>query len=134
MKKLTITTNMAWALVLFGGMIECFWVSGLKYADSFALYMLTGIGIIVSFCCAVMAMKKIEVGVCYAVFVGIGTAGIVLTEMLVFDEPFSLAKISLIILLLIGVVGLKFQAKEDDALADELAKDLGLDEISQEAK
>ncbi|WP_300448656.1 multidrug efflux SMR transporter [uncultured Helicobacter sp.] len=134
MKKLTITTNMAWALVLFGGMIECFWVSGLKYADSFALYMLTGIGIIVSFCCAVMAMKKIEVGVCYAVFVGIGTAGIVLTEMLVFDEPFSLAKISLIVLLLIGVVGLKFQAKEDDALADELAKDLGLDEISQEAK
>ena len=125
---------MAWALVLFGGMIECFWVSGLKYADSFALYMLTGIGIIVSFCCAVMAMKKIEVGVCYAVFVGIGTAGIVLTEMLVFDEPFSLAKISLIILLLIGVVGLKFKAKEDDALADELAKDLGLDEISQEAK
>ena len=134
MKKLTITTNMAWALVLFGGMIECFWVSGLKYADSFALYMLTGIGIIVSFCFAVMAMKKIEVGVCYAVFVGIGTAGIVLTEMLVFDEPFSLAKISLIILLLIGVVGLKFKAKEDDALADELAKDLGLDEISQEAK
>ncbi|WP_343353099.1 multidrug efflux SMR transporter [Helicobacter mastomyrinus] len=134
MKKLTITTNMAWALVLFGGMIECFWVSGLNYADSFALYMLTGIGIIVSFCCAVMAMKKIEVGVCYAVFVGIGTAGIVLTEMLVFDEPFSLAKISLIVLLLIGVVGLKFQAKEDDALADELAKDLGLDEISQEAK
>ena len=59
--------------------------------------MLTGIGIIVSFCCAVMAMKKIEVGVCYAVFVGIGTAGIVLTEMLVFDEPFSLAKISLIV-------------------------------------
>ncbi|RDU69835.1 QacE family quaternary ammonium compound efflux SMR transporter [Helicobacter aurati] len=133
MKKIAINTNMAWCLVIFGGIVECFWVSGLKHADNFALYALTGIGIIISFCCAILAMKKIEVGVCYAVFVGIGTAGVVLAEMFVFGEKFSLLKISFIILLLIGVIGLKFVSKANDNAPNTLAKDLGLDEIAKEA-
>lgn len=73
-------------------------------------------------------MQKIEVSVAYAVFVGIGTAGVVLAEMLLFNEPFSLLKISLIFILLLGVVGLKFVSREnDEALVEELSQDLGLD-------
>lgn len=129
MQKIKLSTNTAWALVLLGGFIECFWVSGLKHADSFALYIFTGLGILASFCCAVLAMKKIEVSVCYAVFVGIGTAGVVVAEMLVFNEEINLYKITFIALLLIGVIGLKFVSKESDEIASELSKDLGFDEL-----
>lgn len=113
MKKYTISTNLAWTLVVFGGVVECFWVSGLKYADGFTSYALTAIGIVVSFCCAILAMKKIEVSVCYTIFVGIGTAGVVLAEMFVFGEDFSFLKILFIVLLLVGVIGLKFVSKEN---------------------
>ena len=48
--------------------------------------------------------------------------------MFLFNETFSLLKISLIFLLLLGVVGLKFVSREnDEALVEELSHDLGLD-------
>lgn len=131
LKKWTISTNVAWVLVLLGGIIECFWVSGLKYANSPALYAFTALGILASFTCAMIAMKKIEVSVCYAVFVGIGTAGIVVAEMLVFNEPLNLYKILFIALLLVGVVGLKVVSGKDSH-SDELSglsQNLGFDEV-----
>ncbi|TNB63107.1 multidrug efflux SMR transporter [Campylobacter helveticus] len=127
MKK-EISVNLAWVLVILGGLVECFWVSGLKYANAPIWYVLTGCGILISFCCAVVAMQKLEVSVAYAVFVGVGTAGVVALEMFLFNETFSLLKISLIFLLLLGVVGLKFVSREnDEALVEELSHDLGLD-------
>lgn len=126
-----LTANLAWFLVILGGVVECFWVSGLKYANSPLTYILTGLGILISFCCAVIAMRKIEVSVAYAVFVGIGTMGVVLSEMVFFEEKFSFLKIFLIFILLLGVIGLKFVSKEnDEALVDEFSQDLGLDALS----
>lgn len=128
--KSLITPNIAWALVLFGGFIECFWVSGLKHADTFPLYIFTGVGILISFCCMMLATKALEVSVCYAVFVGIGTVGVVVSEMLVFGEAFSWVKLSLIALLVLSVIGLKFASREnDDKTVDVLSENLGLDDI-----
>ena len=133
-----ISTNLAWWLIIAGGIVECFWASGLKYADNFLLYTLTGIGILFSFVAMALAVKsKIEIGVAYSVFVGIGTVGLALAEILVFGEPFSLLKIGLILLLLIGVIGLKLSSNEkeeaqEQALVDELTQDMGLDKINQE--
>lgn len=132
-----ISNNLAWGLVIAGGIVECFWASGLKYADNLLLYTLTGMGILFSFVCMVLALKsKLEIGVVYSVFVGIGTMGIALAEIVVFNEPFSLLKITLILLLLMGVVGLKLSTSKEEsaneqALAEELTEDLGLEEITQ---
>ncbi|TEY04592.1 multidrug efflux SMR transporter [Campylobacter sp. US33a] len=132
MAQVKLNSKIAWILVIIGGIVECFWVSGLKYADNFTLYIFTGIGILISFCCAIIAMKHIEVSVAYAVFVGIGTSGVVLSEMLIFNENFSLLKISLIALLLLSVIGLKFVSKENDEnTVNELAQNLGLDELDE---
>lgn len=135
-KSPKISTNLAWAMVLLGGMIECFWVSGLKYSSNFLEYSLTALGIAASFCCMILALKRIEVSVCYAVFVGIGTAGVVVGEMAFFDERFSSLKVGLIAILIAGVIGLKLVSKEREnadtsVLADTLEKDFGLDEIEQ---
>lgn len=133
MKK-KISANFAWFSVLFGGFVEIFWVSGLKYSQSILEYCLTAIGVLISFICMLLAVKRLEVSIAYAVFVGIGTAGVVLSEMLVFAESVSLIKIILIGILLLGVIGLKLVSKEqgeksDEDLAKELSKNLGIDEL-----
>lgn len=127
-----MSSNLAWVLIVVSGIMECFWVSGLKYADSFALYILTGLGILISFSCGIIAMKKIEVSVAYAVFVGIGTAGVVLAEMLYFGENFSLIKILLITILVICVIALKFVNKENDDEAFKELSDVVFDEIKEQ--
>lgn len=104
---------MAWILIILGGIVEIFWVSSLKYADSLFLHILTGIGILFSFTMAILACRKIEVSIVYSVFAGIGAAGVVLAEMLVFGEPFEMIRLVLITILLIGIIGLKLTSKEE---------------------
>lgn len=36
-----MNTNIAWFMVIFGGLIECFWVGGLKYSTELWQYILT---------------------------------------------------------------------------------------------
>ena len=68
---------------------------------------------IMSFYLLIVAGRKLPVGTVYAVFVGLGTAGTVTTDMIWFGESFKLAAILLILLLLIGVIGLKLVTKDD---------------------
>ncbi|WP_343353785.1 multidrug efflux SMR transporter [Helicobacter mastomyrinus] len=139
MTQIKLTPNLAWGLVLLGGIVECFWASGLKYADSLLLYALTGILILISFFGMILAVRVLEVGIAYSVFVGIGTLGVTMAEVLFFGEPFSALKILFIITLLIGVVGLKLSAdkieeSQGEKLAETLSHDLGIDEIVQDSK
>ncbi|MCI5632526.1 multidrug efflux SMR transporter [Helicobacter sp.] len=134
MQSIKLTPNLAWGLVIFGGIVECFWASGLKYSENLFAFTLTGIGIFISFICMVLAVKVLEIGIAYSVFVGIGTAGITLAEIFVFGEPFSPLKILFIATLLVGVVGLKLSADKEEVvqeakLASHLSHDLGLDEV-----
>lgn len=134
MKILRDKANLAWFLVILGGIVELFWVSGLKYADNALWYALTICGIAFSFVCMLIAVRHIEVSVAYAVFVGIGTVGIVIAEMLVFHQQFSWLKLLFISTLLLGVVGLKLISTHhghltDKDLAANLDKDLGLNEL-----
>ena len=46
------------------------------------------------------------VGTVYAVFVGLGTAGTTLSGIVIFEESVSVAKLLLISLLLVGVIGI----------------------------
>lgn len=60
-----------------------------------------------SFYLLILAGRNLPIGTVYAVFVGIGTAGTVLLDFIIFGEPFSLAKVLLIGLMLVGIIGLK---------------------------
>lgn len=113
-----MSKNIAWILILVGGICEVFWVSGLKYADTLAWQILTIIGIAFSFTCAVLAMKKLEVSIVYSVFVGIGTGGVVVAEILVFGQEASAMKLALIATLMLGVLGLKCSVKESKTIQD----------------
>ena len=104
--------NVNWVKVIIAAFFEVFWVIGLKHADDFWTWTGTVIAIIVSFHLMIMASKKLPVGTVYAVFVGLGTAGTVFSDIVFFDEPFKVAKVILILVLLAGVIGLKLVTKD----------------------
>ena len=105
--------NRNWLLVFVAGFFEILWVAGLKHANHTLSWMGTAIAIALSFFMLIRASAKLPVGTVYAVFTGMGTAGTVLVEMVVFGEPFRWIKLVLIGLLVSGVVGLKMVTKED---------------------
>jgi paired small multidrug resistance pump len=108
-----VKMNKEWAKVLIAAFFEVFWVIGLKHADDLWSWIGTIISIAISFYGLIMAGKKLPVGTVYAVFVGLGTAGTVAAEILFFGEPFKVVKLLLILLLLLGVIGLKLVSNED---------------------
>lgn len=96
-----------WLSVVLAGLIEVIWVIGLKHASNALEWLGTIVCILLSFYLMLQASKHMPVGTVYAVFVGIGSTGTVIVDMLFFGEPFKLAKVALIAVLLIGVIGLK---------------------------
>ena len=99
--------NLQWGKVLIAALFEVAWVVGLKHADSLGEWLITVVAIAVSFTLLIDAGNKLPVGTVYAVFVGLGTAGTVLSEIVFFNEPISTAKLILVGILLLGVIGLK---------------------------
>ena len=107
-----------WILVFLAGLIEVGWAMGLKYASNFWMWVGVIALIILSFYVLIIATEKLPVTTVYAVFTGIGTAGTVIVETMIFNEPFSLSKIGFIALLLVGVIGLKLLTNEAEETRD----------------
>ena len=104
--------NKYWLLLLGAGVFEVVWVAGLKYSNSLVEWGATILAIIASFAVMIKATKFLPVGTVYAVFTGLGTAGTVLAEIILFGEPVNIYKIILISTLLLGVIGLKLLTSE----------------------
>ncbi|TJY41318.1 multidrug efflux SMR transporter [Cohnella pontilimi] len=104
--------NKAWISVVIAAIFEVGWVIGLKHAGNYWEWGGTIIAIFISFYLMIMVSRSLPVGTVYAVFVGLGTAGTVIAEILLFDAKVHVSKIALILLLLIGVMGLKLLSQE----------------------
>jgi len=104
--------NLTWLSVVVAAVFEVGWVIGLKHSTSVLEWLGTAIAIFVSFFLMIRASRVIPVGTVYAVFVGLGTAGTVLVEVLLFGAEIELKKIALIALLLLGVIGLKLLSND----------------------
>jgi paired small multidrug resistance pump len=89
------------------------WASMLKYADSVLTWAMVFVLIVASFLLLIKAYKVLPVGIAYAVFVGIGTLGTYAVSVLFGGESISLWQSIFLILLLIGIVGLKCTSKEE---------------------
>lgn len=103
-----------WLKVVIAAIFEVFWVIGLTHANNVWEWLGTIIAIFISFYFMIMAGEKLEVGTVYAVFVGLGTAGTVLSGALFFNEELSIAKVALVILLLVGIIGLQISSDTEE--------------------
>lgn len=104
--------NKQWGSVMIAACFEVGWVIGLKHAANGLAWIGTGLAIFVSFYLLIKAGERLPVGTVYAVFVGLGTAGTVCADSLLFGEPWKLAKMVCIAVLLAGVIGLKLVTGE----------------------
>jgi quaternary ammonium compound-resistance protein SugE len=101
----------AWAYLVVAGVLEIAWAIGLKQTEGFSRLwpsVLTVCAMIASFALLAQALKTIPVGTGYAVWTGIGAAGTAIVGMLFLGESSQVLRIVCIVLILAGVVGLKF--------------------------
>ena len=102
---------MSWTILFIAGIFEIFWAVGLKYSDGFTKLfptIFTIVTMIISFYLLSLALKALPIGTAYAVWVGIGTVGIVIAGIMLFGESMTLIRVISILFILIGIVGLKF--------------------------
>ncbi|MFA6924286.1 MAG: multidrug efflux SMR transporter [Bacteroidales bacterium] len=74
-----------------------------KLVPSIRIFIFYGIALI----CLVLVLKKLEISVAYTIWAGSGTALIAIIGMYWFHETVTVTKIASIILIIIGIVGLK---------------------------
>lgn len=99
--------NKNWTKLFIAAIFEVGWVIGLAHAYSFWTWAVTAVLIIASNYLMITVAQVLPTGTVYAVFVGLGTGGTVIADIIFFEEPFSWPKILLIAMLLTGVFGLK---------------------------
>lgn len=110
--------NTQWIKVFIASAFEVGWVIGLTHSASWYHWLFTGIAIFVSFYLMINAGEHLPVGTVYAVFVGLGAFGTVLSEIILFGAPFIPLKITLISLILVGVIGLKIVTDDKEGQGD----------------
>ncbi|MHA6482331.1 DMT family transporter [Paenibacillus sp. strain BS8-2] len=104
-KGQSLTKNRAWLYVAIGGALEIIWAMGFKYEAVPSLLVLASL--LLSFDLIIRAAKVLPVGTVYAVFAGIGTIGTVIVVEAIMEGAISYARVGIIGLLLLFIIGLK---------------------------
>jgi len=103
--------RMAWFYLLAAAVFEIGWIYSLKFTEGFTRlwptlsYGFFGLGAVLFLS---FALRYMPVGVTYAVWVGIAAAGSNIVGILFFGESYRFARILFIVMIIGGVVGLKF--------------------------
>ena len=101
---------MAWVILVLAGLFEIGWAIGLKYTDGFTrLWPSIGtvLAMVISVTMLGVAMKSLPVGTAYAVWVGVGAVGTAILGMVLFGEAANAGRIASLVLIIVGIVGLK---------------------------
>jgi multidrug transporter EmrE-like cation transporter len=104
---------MAWVFLLLAIALEILATVEMKLSDGFTkIYpsVLAVISFAFSIFLASAAFKKLDIGLAYAIWSGLGTVGISIVGIFFFDEPSNLLKAACLTLIIIGVVGLNYFA------------------------
>ena len=104
---------MAWIVLLVAGILEIGWALGLKYSVGFTRLwpsVATISAMAASMALLGVAVRTLPLGTAYAVWTGIGAVGTVLAGIWFFGEPASFVRLFCVLLIIAGIIGLKFIA------------------------
>ncbi|AMV25346.1 Quaternary ammonium compound-resistance protein SugE [Gemmata sp. SH-PL17] len=104
---------MAWVYLLIAAIFEICWAVGLKYTQGFTKLwpsVLTVTAMAVSFAFLSLAVRTIPIGTGYVVWTGIGAVGTAILGIILFSEPITAWRALFLLLIVSGIVGLKFTA------------------------
>ena len=105
---------MAWIYLFIAGLFEIGWAVGLKYTEGFTKVwpsVITIATMILSFYFLSTAVKTIPIGTAYAIWTGIGAVGTAILGIILFGESKEFMRMLFILLIVVGIVGLKFFSK-----------------------
>ena len=92
---------------LISTLCEIGWATGLKVADTPLEWALTVLLVIISLSLVTQIAKTLPASTTYAIFVGLGTVGTVVADLLFFDLEFQWSTLGFVVLMLIGIIVLK---------------------------
>jgi quaternary ammonium compound-resistance protein SugE len=102
---------MAWFFILFADLFEIAWPFVLKWSAPLSRWA----PLLVVVVCAIpanfllaQAVRELPAATVYATFVGIATAGTAIVGMVFFDESASLGRLCSLVLIIAGLIGLRF--------------------------
>ncbi len=106
---------MSWLILFCAGLMEVVWAVGLKYTEGFSKpvpSLITIAAMVASVYLLSIAMRSLPLGVAYAVWVGVGMMGAVIMGILLYQESLSLIKGISLVLMVVGIIGLKWSATQ----------------------
>lgn len=106
---------MKWLMLLLAGIFEIIWAIAMKYSNGFTVpipSIVTAITYILSAVFLALALRHLPLGMAYVMWVAFGIIGTTILGVLLFREKLTVLQIISIILIIIGVIGLKLFAKQ----------------------
>ncbi len=103
---------MGWIFLIIAGVFEIGWPLGFKLSQTTSHRILWIVFAVISMALSGFflwhAQKSIPIGTAYAIWTGIGATGTLLIGIFFFNDPVSLGRMFFASLIIIGIVGLKF--------------------------
>ena len=97
------------------GALEITWAVAMKKLNGFTVLVpsiVTGVGYVASAIFLAIALKQLPLGTAYAMWTGMGIVGTTLLGIFLFNEKLSVPQVICVILIVIGIAGLKILGKE----------------------
>lgn len=104
---------MAWIYLVAAGIMEIAWAVALKQSQNFSqltpsiVFLVTAT---LSVALLSLALKSLPLGTAYAIWTGIGACGVAIIGVVFFGDSASLIRIGFLLMIAIGIIGLKFTA------------------------
>ncbi|WP_330368161.1 multidrug efflux SMR transporter [Butyrivibrio sp. MB2005] len=91
------------------------WAVAMKMSNGFSVLMpsiIAGVGYIASAVFLAIALKQLPLGTAYAMWTGMGIVGTTLLGVFLFHEKVFVPQVICVILIVVGIAGLKILAKD----------------------
>ena len=101
---------MQWIYLLLAGVLEVAWAVAMKYSNGFTVIVPTVVtiaGYIASAVFLSLALKSLPLGTAYSMWTGFGIVGTTLLGIMLFGERLNVMQIVCVIMIVVGIVGLK---------------------------
>ena len=106
---------MAWIFLFLAGAMEIVWAVGLKHTQGFTRLWPSAVTVgamILSLFLLAQSLRVLPIGTAYAIWTGIGVVGTALWGILFLNEPRNWARVSCILLIVLGIFGLRLTSPE----------------------
>ncbi len=101
---------MNWIYLILAGIMEIGWLISLKYTEGFTKFVPLIFYAFFGFTNAYLfslSLKTIPMAIAYTIWMGIAIIGITLTEIVVFNREYDWLKLFFMMLIILGIVGLR---------------------------